>query len=228
MHLNFPNLNQTLAMKETCPLCGGMGKDFFSSKNREFLECENCKGIFVPTAFLPNPQKELARYKHHHNDVNDKYYQRFVSPLVNAVAKDFKGQSPAGLDYGAGPGPVITKMLRDRNFKISPYDPFFKDDEHLLEQQYDFIVCCEVIEHFHHPGQEFERLKKLLLPNGKIYCMTNLFSPELDFANWYYKNDFTHVFFYKVETLEYIVRKMGFSGMFLKNRLIVLSSEENN
>ncbi|WP_424493193.1 class I SAM-dependent methyltransferase [Salinimicrobium sp. GXAS 041] len=215
-------------MIESCPLCNGLAQHFFSTKNREFLECEICKGIFVPTAFLPPPKKELARYKLHHNDVNDKSYQRFVSPLVNAVAKDFKGKKPSGLDYGAGPGPVITKMLRERNFNISPYDPFFKNDENLLEQQYDFIVCCEVIEHFHHPRQEFEKLKDLLLPNGKIYCMTNLYSPELDFAKWNYKNDLTHVFFYKVETLEYIVRKMGFSGMFLKNRLIVLSSEEKN
>ena len=213
-------------MKPSCSLCGANGNAFFESPGREYYICENCKGIFVPPALLPNSKSEIERYKTHNNDVNDINYQKFVSPIVNSVLEDFSPEKYTGLDYGAGTGPVITKMLRDQNFEIFPYDPFFANDKNLLERKYNFIVCCEVMEHFHHPKKEFRRLKDLLLPGGKLYCMTHLYTPDIDFSSWYYKNDPTHVFIYQKKTLEYIVRKMGFSSVILDKRLIIFSSEE--
>lgn len=34
--------------------------------------------------------------------------------------------------------------------------------------------------------------------------MTNMYSPEIDFNAWYYKNDKTHVFFYSDEAFNWI------------------------
>jgi len=31
-----------------------------------------------------------------------------------------------GLDYGCGPGPTLSVMLREKGFKMADYDPFFK------------------------------------------------------------------------------------------------------
>ena len=210
-------------MKTTCPLCGTAGDIFFRSAGQEFDKCPSCSGIYVTPTFLPNKKSEIERYETHNNDIKDLRYQKFVSPIVNSVLHDFSPKTHTGLDYGAGTGPVITKMLRDRNFEIFPYDPFFANDESLLDRKYNFIVCCEVMEHFHHPEKEFKKLNNLLLPEGKLYCMTHLYSPEIDFPRWYYKNDPTHVFIYQKETLEYIFQKMGFSGVEINERLIVFS-----
>lgn len=206
-----------------CPLCKNNGELFYESGNSQYYECIHCKGIFVPNDLLPNPQEEVDRYISHNNDVEDPRYQKFVSPIVEAILQDF-GSSDKGLDFGAGTGPVISKMLHDHGFQISPYDPFFQDDRELLQHKYSFIVCCEVMEHFHFPRKEFRRLKKLLLPGGKLYCMTHLYSPEIEFENWYYKNDPTHVFIYQQQTLKYIVKVFGFSDFYVNGRLIVFSN----
>ncbi|GHA25835.1 methyltransferase [Salinimicrobium marinum] len=213
-------------MTPACPLCGETGNLFFESPGMEFNKCDNCFGIYASPSFLPDAKTEIDRYQTHNNDVNDIHYQNFISPIVTSVLKDFSTEAHTGLDYGAGTGPVITKKLRDCNFEIFPYDPFFSDDKELLERKYNFIVCCEVMEHFHHPEKEFKRLKDLLLPGGKLYCMTHLYAREIDFPGWYYKNDPTHVFIYQKETLDYIVQKLGFSGVEINKRLIIFSSQE--
>jgi len=77
-----------------------------------------------------------------------------------------------------------------------------------------------VIEHFHHPFNEFQLLKGLLNPNGKLYCMTDIFSETKDFATWYYKNDPTHVIFYTEKTLQWIQKNIGFKRVTIENRLV--------
>ncbi|MDT0690394.1 class I SAM-dependent methyltransferase [Salegentibacter sp. F188] len=206
-----------------CPLCEKKGELFSESGKSPYYKCIHCKGIFVPNDFLPNPQEEVDRYTSHNNDVEDPRYQKFVSPIVEAILLDFDASVHQGLDFGAGTGPVISKMLQDRGFQIFPYDPFFQDDRELLQHKYNYIVCCEVMEHFHFPRKEFRKLKELLLPGGKLYCMTHLYSPEIEFENWYYKNDLTHVFIYQQETLKYITKEFGFSDFYVHKRLVVFS-----
>lgn len=210
--------------KSECLLCGNVGNLFYEDKHRIYHSCDFCKGIYIPFNFLPDKKTEIDRYRTHNNDVEDPRYQKFVSPIVNAVVKDFVAGKSSGLDFGAGTGPVITKLLREKGFDIAPYDPFFHDKPELLEKQYDFIVCCEVMEHFHNPHEEFQRLKSLLRPNGKIYCMTHLFSDDIHFDTWYYKNDPTHVFIYRPETLHFIKREMNFSAVQNVGKLIIFKS----
>lgn len=164
-------------------------------------------------------ENEKRRYEEHNNDVDDPKYQKFVAPIVQQVEKKFQKIS-TGLDFGAGTGPVITKLLREKGFRIELYDPFFWDNPKVLTHNYDFIVCCEVIEHFHNPGHEFTLLRSRLKPNGSLYCMTEVFSGDLDFGKWYYKNDPTHVFFYSEEALEWIRTHFGFSELKIEGRLI--------
>ncbi|MFC1760167.1 methyltransferase domain-containing protein, partial [Candidatus Neomarinimicrobiota bacterium] len=140
-----------------------------------------------------------------------------------AIMKVFSADHK-GLDFGAGTGPVISKILEDNKFQIKQYDPFFYNLPSLLESQYDYIAACEVIEHFHEPKKEFSLLKDLLLQNGKLYCMTNLYNENIDFHNWDYKSDITHVFIYQKKTIEWIKEEFGFSDVTIKERLITYSN----
>ena len=203
-----------------CPLCDGSSTRFFEDKKRLFFQCEKCKGVFADSATHPAPEQEIVRYREHNNDVNDARYQAFVAPIVNSVFNDFTPQH-RGLDFGSGTGPVISSLLRERNYQITQYDPFFANFPERLETKYDYIVCCEVIEHFHHPHREFALLKNLLLPGGKLYCMTEIFSEQYQFAKWHYKNDMTHVFFYHAETFRLIKDLFRFSEVKMQERLIV-------
>lgn len=204
-----------------CTLCEGR-LDLFYSKSKVFYICRGCKGISLDEKFFLNPELEKQHYKRHNNNVNDLEYQKFVSPITESILRDFSAFH-IGLDFGAGTGPVISKILKDNNFNIEQFDPFFHQDDELLSNKYDFIACCEVIEHFHNPKKEFQLLYNLLNENGKLYIMTDLYNSEIIFDKWYYKNDPTHVFFYQNETFQKISNLFGFKSFSIDNRLIILN-----
>ena len=177
----------------------------------------------MASGFLPSPEEERKIYMEHINDVTDVRYQNFASPIINAVKNNFSINS-LGLDFGSGTGPVISKVLGDNRYKLMQYDPYFCNDTYALHLKYDYIVCCEVIEHFHSPSKEFELLKNLLKPNGHLYCMTHLYDNKIDFDNWYYKNDNTHVFIYQRETLVKIKDRYKFSSLTIEDRLMTFKN----
>jgi SAM-dependent methyltransferase len=208
--------------KSICLLCQTESTLFIDYKTRLYYECPNCKGVFMNPSQFMSFENEKKHYAQHNNDVNDKGYQNFVSPITNSILKEYTPKEK-GLDFGAGTGSAISKVLTDNHFQISQYDPYFHNFPKLLESQYDYIACCEVVEHFHHPHKEFKLLNKLLLPKGKLFLMTHLYEPTIDFRNWYYKNDTTHVFIYQKETMEYIKSIFNFSNMQITNRLIMFT-----
>ena len=204
----------------TCPLCNSTASLFCEKPKHLFYKCTNCEGIFRPKHTFLTAVEEKEHYEKHNNDVFDERYQNFVSPIVNAVLHDFSTEAK-GLDFGSGTGPVIAKMLTDKGYQVQNYDLFFANDVSLLNQKYDYVSCCEVMEHFHQPYKEFELLKSLLLPKGKLYCKTEVFNNQKPFENWYYKDDFTHVFIYQPKTLEWIKTEFHFSDLIVKEKLIM-------
>lgn len=195
---------------------------FFKKRKKIYYECKRCNGIFIPPAFRLNSKDEKKRYEEHNNDVEDAGYQNFVAPITSAVFNDFS-HNDIGLDFGAGTGPVIAKILRDNNYDIKLYDPFFHKNTELLNLKYNYIVCCEVMEHFYNPHNEFALLKKLLKTNGKLYCFTHLYTPAIKFDTWYYSNDATHVFIYQENTIRWIKEEFGFSSVLINGKLIIFS-----
>jgi 2-polyprenyl-3-methyl-5-hydroxy-6-metoxy-1,4-benzoquinol methylase len=210
-------------MQKTCPLCGEKSTHYIVSENKDYNICDNCNSIFLNSAHFLNQEEEKKRYLSHNNDVLDENYRKFVYPITSNILKDFNENS-RGLDFGAGTGPVITKILNEQNFNITVYDPYFHNNTEVLRLKYNYIACCEVIEHFYNPAKEFQLLRSMLKDNGKLYCMTEIYNKKIDFLKWYYKNDPTHVFFYTKDTFEYIREKFKFSNVNIKDRLIILSS----
>lgn len=206
-----------------CTLCNTETIFLENIHLKTYYNCPNCKGILMNPANFVSISEEITRYKTHNNDVYDSGYQNFVKPIVNSVLTDLN-ITDQGLDFGCGTGPVITKLLRDKKYNITTYDPFFDNNLAALKTTYNFIVCCEVIEHFHNPFKEFKLLKSLLKPNGKLYCMTDIYNETINFKNWYYKNDETHVFFYHKHTFDWIKNNFGFSKVTVKNRLIIFEN----
>lgn len=201
-----------------CPLCNSQGAPF---QNVQFRKCSWCQSVFRCPEFFMSLGKEKARYEEHNNDIKNTGYQKFVTPIVDEVLKNHINQE-VWLDFWAGTWPVISHLLWQKWFNLCLYDPFFHNEPKLLLQKYDFIIACEVIEHFHNPKKEFELLHSLLRPNGKLYIMTDLYSPEIDFSNWYYKNDKTHVFFYTEQAFKWIQDNWNLKKYTRKERCIIL------
>ncbi|MGL1934441.1 MAG: class I SAM-dependent methyltransferase [Fibrobacterales bacterium] len=205
-----------------CPLCGNSGKVIHQIKAKSYYQCENCFGMFVDPEYILSNENEKMRYEEHDNDVENIGYQNFVSPITNAITRDYT-KNHSGLDFGAGTGPVISKILNDNSYQIAQYDPFFHNHPELLNGTYDYIACCEVIEHFHDPSKEFTLLKRLLNKKGTLYCMTHIYDEETTFKNWYYLNDTTHVFIYHKKTIEWVAETYGFSDVTIEGKLICFS-----
>ena len=200
-----------------CPLCHSA---LTTMTDPEYFDCSGCKALVKHPDLLPTPSEELHRYELHNNDVNDTGYQQFTAPIWQYVLNHFS-QKDQGLDFGSGTGPVISKMLLDQGYNIKQYDPYFTPNEALLNLKYKYIACCEVIEHFFHPREEFTKLDNLLLPGGKFVGMTLLYNNTIDFKNWTYRKDETHVFIYRKETLEYIAKHFSYKLTELTNRFFV-------
>lgn len=207
-----------------CPLCHSEDhNDFYSDRLNQFFSCNNCYGLFRPADNIPDARSEKARYQIHNNDVNDPGYRNFVRPLVDHVLMNYKADRSVGLDFGAGTGPVIAVMLEELGYQVELYDPYFHPDTSVLERPYDYIICCEVIEHFQDPEKEFKILKELLKPNGRLICKTDIYREGINFERWYYKNDPTHVFIYRKASLQWIANTFDLELEFIDSRSPVFS-----
>lgn len=186
-----------------------------------YFICDTCGAYIKNVKYYLTTEQEKCRYEEHHNDVNDLGYQKFTSPITNNILEKFSPKH-LGLDYGCGTGPVISKMLQDKGYKVELFDPYFYPNQKYLDYRYDYIIACEVFEHFYHPKEEIERLIGLLKPNGYLYIMTHLYSSQIDFKKWYYRKDPTHVFIYTEKSISFIANKYSMYIERQSDRLIIL------
>ena len=200
-----------------CSLCNSVTTFFIEHKNRSFYKCTHCDSILLDTNHYLEFNDEKQRYDKHSDDIEDEGYQQFVDPIVKAVKQGFK-ESDKGLDYGCGKTAIIENLLKRKQYAIVGYDPIYFSNQEILTSKYNYITCCEVVEHFYHPQQEFFKLSQLLLPEGKLFLKTNLFKDTIDFKGWWYKNDPTHVIFYTKISMEFIKKAYNFRDLkFHKN-----------
>lgn len=202
-----------------CTLCDTI----LDKKADEFyFICFTCGAYVKDKKYFVTNKQEKDRYEEHNNDVNNIGYQNFTSPITNAIIENQKKEQ-LGLDYGCGTGPVISKQLQDKGYIVHLFDPYFYPDLDYLNHQFDYIFSCEVFEHFHQPKQEIEKLVQLLKPEGRLYIMTHIYQTEIDFSNWYYRKDPTHVFIYTMKTVGFIINKHNLAIEKLTDRLVVIT-----
>lgn len=212
---------QTVHVRESCRICAlGVAEPRTDTNDRAYLQCARCHGSFVVFHQLPSAKVEREQYELHENDPDDARYRMFVGHLIDPLLEQLE-PGMTGLDFGSGDGPAGAAMLSEAGFPVTCYDPFFRPDRRPLERRYDFIVCCEVVEHFHHPRTEFERLDGLLKPGGLLAVMTAMEYSDIEFAAWHYRRDPTHVAFYKPDTMLQLASDLGWEAM-LPSRNVVL------
>lgn len=194
-----------------CPLCQQPGTTQVLQKNQPHIgkqryhHCTNCDFVFVPTTDHVSLGAEVARYNEHNNDPADLQYRTFLQPAVDALLSQV-APGQRGLDFGSGPGPTISVMLGERGYTVQNYDPIYAPDADLLEQQYDFILSTETVEHFREPQASWDLLMSLLKPSAPLIVMTQPHPPIRELADWWYLNDPTHIAFYSPATFQWLGR----------------------
>jgi len=177
--------------------------------------------LLHPNYYL-NAEEEKGRYDLHSDDVEAKGYQNFVKPITEHVAQCFTKEDK-GLDFGCGKTEIVKYVLEQKGFNIKGYDPIYFNQKKLLNDSYNYITSCEVIEHLFRPKEVFQLLYDILLPKGKLFIKTSLYSLDLNFEKWWYKNDPTHVTLYTKKSLEYIKDYYGFTSLEIHKKHIVFS-----
>jgi hypothetical protein len=157
-----------------------------------------------------SPAKEKERYAQHNNDIYDSEYRMFLSRLYDPIVQKLPAGAN-GLDYGCGPGPALAQMFVENKFFVDVYDPYFFPDESFLNKKYKFVTCTEAAEHFYNPFVEFNKINEILEEGGWLGVMTNFFDESINFEDWYYRKDPTHVCFYSEQTFEVIASQRGWS-----------------
>ncbi|MDT0618008.1 class I SAM-dependent methyltransferase [Salinisphaera sp. P385] len=192
-----------------CGLCGHTcTRGFARVASGRYGRCPECDLIFQHPDERPDALTEHRLYSAHDNRVDDPGYRAFLQRLTDRLIPQLS-PGACGLDYGAGPGPALAAMLDQAGFPTAVYDPFFAPDTAVLARRYDFVVCTETAEHFHHPGAAFDQIAGLLQPAGCLGLMTRLFDAGTDFATWHYHRDPTHVSFYTESALDWLAARHG-------------------
>ncbi len=209
-------------MQQTCPLCGEDNAHVFhEDKRRSYFRCSQCLLVFVPEYQHLSLAAEKAIYELHQNDRYDPRYRAFLSRAVDPL-RDKLNSNACGLDFGCGPGSAIVPMMHEYGFQIEQYDPVYADDPGVLESQYEYLMCTEVVEHFRQPSVSFDVLFSLLQPRGVMAIMTKMVLDRDAFSRWHYKNDLTHISFFSRETFQWLAKKYQASLEFYHNDVVIL------
>ena len=206
--------------EEQCPLCCESGAALLhrggkASGFRDFAHCRVCGLVFVPRAQILDAAGQKARYLQHNNDVEDPDYRRFLGRMWEEL-RPLLPVGATGLDYGAGPGPALQRMIIEDGFEANIYDIYFHPDTSVLARTYDFVTCTETVEHFSEPSSEFDRIDGLLRPGGWLGVMTGMLDDWREFPSWYYHRDPTHVNFFSRTTMLWVAEKYGWTAQFPK------------
>ena len=208
-----------------CTLCGHVAEALAQDHLRRSFDCGGCGLIFADPASHLDVAAEKREYDRHQNDPADPRYRAFLNklaePLLARLTPDPRNM--AGLDYGCGPGPALAMMLEEAGMRMAVYDPLYAPDRSVLDRTYDFVTCTEVVEHFRQPAEEWAQLIRLVqFRGGWLGVMTQRVISRERFIQWNYKNDPTHVSFYRDRTFEWLGDHFGFEVEFVGSDVVLM------
>jgi 2-polyprenyl-3-methyl-5-hydroxy-6-metoxy-1,4-benzoquinol methylase len=196
------------------------------AQQKAYNICKNCQAIMLQDDFFVTNDREKAQYENHNNTFQSKGYVKMFEDFLDFFWNDLDENKINALDFGSGPGPVLSQILEKKGLQVDIYDKFYQPKKVFTNKQYDLITSTEVFEHLQNPFATLSLLKKHLKKDGMIAIMT-LFhdNNEENFLKWWYRRDPTHILFYTPKTFEVLARMCGLKVLKHDNkRVIVLTS----
>ena len=210
---------------EDCPLCKSRDITLFiHAESRDYLYCKYCDLVYVPSIYFLSSEDEKAKYDNHQNSPQNQGYRDFLNRLLQPLCK-LISKNAYGLDFGSGPGPTLSIIMKEQGYEMDIYDYFYHNDPNIFEKTYDFITTTEVIEHLHHPYEEILKLWGLLNNGGVLGIMTAFRPSDDEFSTWYYKRDLTHVRFFTQNSFKYLADKLNAELIVPKSGVVILKKE---
>ncbi len=200
-----------------CKLCNNPVTKITDTRNNwEFFHCEKCEFIFKDPSDHVSSEDELKQYNNHNNTMDSPGYVEMFEKFMEDTFLEHKDDIKEVLEFGSGPGPVFSQLLKKLGLHVDIYDKYFSPEKVYEGKKYDLITSTEVIEHIEDPKGIFEFFAQHVKSGGYLALMTQFHTNDAeDFKKWWYKNDPTHICFFRPHTFEILAAQSGFE--FLKH-----------
>ena len=207
----------------TCKICLSHTKTIEDAQLlKTYYACPHCEAFFLDEAFFLSHEQEQKMYSQHNNSLENEGYVAMFENFLDFFWQDI-ASSKAILDFGSGPTPVLSELMKRRGATVACYDKFYQPIAIHETQQYDCITSTEVFEHLDNPLETLDYLNKHLKEKGLLALMT-LFhqNDENHFLTWWYRRDPTHIFFYTPKTIACMAEKSCFSVLKTDNKRVII------
>jgi SAM-dependent methyltransferase len=193
-----------------------------------YYHCSNCDYIFLNPGNIVSEQEELQLYQIHQNTPDNIGYVKMFKDFINQTILPYKANIKSVLEFGAGPGPVLADLLKENNFDVDVYDPYFFPEKVYQNKTYDLITSTEVFEHLKDPLETLELLYNCLNTGGIISIMT-LYHPQDSeiFKGWWYRRESTHISFYSHQTMRHLAKRFGLQILLLTPKNLCVMQKHN-
>lgn len=195
-----------------CKICGSPTRKFYDQQfDDDFYYCEVCEFIAKDESKILDVKVEKSKYDAHQNTFENEGYVNMFRGFLDKTVMPYITEGRDGLDFGSGPGPVLSELLsKEYGYDMTIYDLFYAPDTAYKNKQYDLLTCTEVVEHLKEPLDYFKHFESLVKSGGTIGIMT-LWHPTDDekFCDWHYRRDKTHISFFTPKTMAKIAELVG-------------------
>ncbi len=191
-----------------CPLCKfAFCREIGSDRRRAFYLCNVCDLVFVPPEYHLSTEQERRRYDLHDNTEKNQGYVGFLGQVAD-VAESVSPKEGRFLDFGCGKEAVLSSLLERRNRRCDCFDPLY---EHTIdmENRYETVILCEVIEHCRNVHETLMSIRRLLLHGGAVIVRTQCRPDNSDLMQWWYVQDPAHVCFFSAGSLRFAANVMN-------------------
>ncbi|MEA1974465.1 MAG: class I SAM-dependent methyltransferase [Bacillota bacterium] len=208
-----------------CKICGSESLEhiYNEKSNSNYYRCKVCEFIFQDENEIVSLEREKGVYDLHNNSFESEGYVKMFENFIDKAINPFIKSKQNALDYGCGPGPVLSKILENQGWDVNIYDPIYNfENNDYKNYKYSLITSTEVFEHFSNPVKELEKISKLLDKDGILAIMTLLSPKNKDkFKDWWYTRDITHISFYSSKTLYLLGKMFGLEMIYNDNKRLI-------
>lgn len=208
-------------MGQSCKICNSIiHKQTILKNSRTYNHCDKCGFISLESKFILGTSEEKSRYDLHQNFSDNSGYLKILEDFIVTAVQPYAVKTI--LDYGSGPNPLLSKLLKEKEYDVDIYDPHYAPWGSGKNTQYDMIVSTETFEHFQDPLKEMNFICTLLKPQAYLSIMTSFACPYEEFKAWRYKDDATHVAFYSMATFQKLAELFSMSIIYGNQKNIVV------
>ena len=207
--------------------------DSFNLQKSDVVICSKCHHSFL------NPVISEQILNKYYSELDSVYYNKIIDPakqmkhladrhnqVLKIISKYAKSNCKI-LEIGSGYG-FLLKKLQDFGFDTTGIEPSphafkyssevlnlniiqsFLNDNSFSENEFDFILLFDVVEHIYNLSSIMGIIKKIMKPDGYVIFGTgNIDSLYAKFSgkNWFYFSFWEHVSFFSPKSVKFLANK---------------------